>query len=351
MAKTVTKKKANLKKNGSAEKQSPVDRLRSLDEATWTRIETYAEQAERDIDDVVAEIMETAEEDYLQQYSEEQRPIWAMRIVASRITVEGLTSADAYQFLVLDVAPPKVIKTRNGPKTIANVYGIAAKYGEDGETGDPSFGEVAFWDEDADRSVDAKIGTAYDVKLGGNFKDGRFQLRGGPKTKWNNEIELEAEALDVLRDLYQVLDLADLEDHVASPGKKQPVLINGNVTFARSNKSAQGNAYGLITVWDESQEQDDRGVSVFCSPHQVQFGTGSSLWILGTVSPGKKNQDTGEQYAPSINALAIIPELIVPPSTPQTTQTRVEEADSIDDDEEAVDFGEFNASADSEEEE
>lgn len=319
----------------------PYQRFRDLDNATWERILAYSKEAERDLDDIVAEIMETAEADYLKQYTEAQRPLWAMRIVASKITVEGLTSADSFLLLVLDVEAPRAIKTKNGPKNIATIRGIAAKYNDKGEAGDASFAEVAFWEDEADKVNDAQVNQAYDIKLAGQYKDGRFQLKSTPKTNWQKKTELEVKPLDILKELYPKLDLADI--HEAAKQKK-PVLVCGQVTFSRSGKSAAGNAYGIITIYDESQRTDERGISVFVAPHHAVHGTGSRLWILGTVAPGKKNPETGEAYAPSMNALAIIPEFSIPVAF--TKQTTIEAA-KISDEEpvESVDFSSFKAKA------
>ena len=319
----------------------PYQRFRSLDEATWNRILAYSKEAERDIDDIVAEIQETCEEDFLKQYSEEQRPLWALRIVASRITVEGLTTADNYLLLVLDAEAPRAIQTKNGPKNIATVRGIAAKYDEKGEPGDASFAEVAFWEEAADKVNDAKVNEAYEIKLAGNYKDGRFQLKATPKTNWNKKTELDVKPLDLLKELYQKLDLADITE---AAKQKKPVLVCGQVTFSRTGKGPKGNAYGIVTIYDETQRTDERGISVFTTPQNAVHGTGSRLWILGTVAPGKKNPETGEAYAPSINALAIIPEFSIPVSF--SKQTTIEAAKIKDDDEpQAVDFTTFKKPA------
>ncbi len=320
-----------------AKPEDKYERFRKLDAPTWDRVLAYSEQAERDLDDIVAEIQETAEEDYLQQYPEDQRPLWALRIVASRITVEGLTTADNYLLLVLDVEAPRVIKTKNGPKNIATIRGIAAKYNEQNEAGDASFAEVAFWEDESDKVNDAVVGQAYDIKLGGSYKDGRFQLKSTPKTNWAKKTELDVKPLDILKELYPKLDLADIGE---AAKQKKPVLVCGQVTFSRSGKAASGNQYGIITIYDETQKLDERGISVFCSPQHAVHGTGSRLWILGTVAPGKKNPETGEAYAPSMNALAIIPEFSVPVAF--TKQTTIEAAKIRDDDEvQAVDFDSF----------
>lgn len=354
MANPTTTQKATAApapKNGLASKKTapaapanladPYARFAALDKPTWSRIVEYSKHAERDLDDIVAEIQETVEEDYLQQYPEDQRPLWALRVVASKITVEGLTTADAYLLLVLDVEAPRVIKTKNGPKNIATIRGIAAKYDDKGEAGDASFAEVAFWEEDSDKVNDAVVGQAYDVKLSGSYKDGRFQLKGTPKTNWQKKTELDVKPLDILKELYPKLDLADIGE---AAKQKKPVLVCGQVTFSRTGKSAGGNQYGIVTIYDETQKLDERGISVFCSPHQAVHGTGSRLWILGTVAPGKKNPDTGEAYAPSMNALAIIPEFSIPVAF--TKQTTIEAAKIKDDDEvETVDFSSFKKKA------
>ncbi len=316
-------------------------RFVDLDKATWSRIVEYSKQAERDLDDIVAEIQETAEATYLQQYPEENRPLWAMRIVASKITVEGLTSADAFLLLVLDVEAPTAVKTKNGVKNVATIRGIVSKYDEKGEAGDAAIAEVAFWEEEADKVNDAQIGQAYDVKLAGNYKDGRFQLKGTPKTNWNKKTELDVEPLSILQELYPKTDLADIAEAAT---KKRPILVNAQVTFSRSGKGASGKPYGLITIYDESQRVDERGISVFTSPQNAVHGTGSRLWILGTVSPGKKNPETGEAYAPSMNALAIIPEFSIPVAF--TKQTTIESKTIGEDDQpEAVDFTSFKKKA------
>lgn len=334
-------KKNGLSKKGTATAvatpSDPYERFRALDEATWNRIVNFSKEAERDLDDIVAEIQETVEEPYLAQYDEAHRPLWALRIVASRITVEGLTTADAYLLLVLEIEAPRLTKTKNGPKNVATVRGIAAKYDEKGEAGDASFAEVAFWEGESDKVNDATIGQAYDVKLGGAYKDGRLQLKATPKTNWTKKTELDVKPLEILKELYEKIDLADIGEAAKN---KKPVLVSAQVTFSRSGKSAGGNQYGIITIYDESQNLDERGISVFCSPQHIVHGIGSRLWILGTVAPGKKNPDTGENYAPSMNALAIIPEFSVPLAfSKQTTQ----EARSIKEDDavETVNFDDF----------
>ncbi len=338
---------ADQKKNGLAKKGAssapvtapadPYERFRALDEPTWNRIVTFAKEAERDLDDIVAEIQTWVENPALDKYKQDEKPLWALRVVASHITVESIVKSEMYCLLVLDIEAPKVIKTKNGPKNVATIRGIAAKYDEKGEADNASFAEIAFWEGDADKVNDAQIGQAYDIKLGGSYKDGRFQLKSTPKTNWSNKTELEVEPLEIIKELYSKIDLADIGE---AAKQKKPILISAQVTFARPGKSASGNNYGIITVYDESQSLDERGISVFCSPHHVVHGTGSRLWILGTVSPGKKNEETGEFYAPSMNALVIIPEFSVPLAFAKQT---AQESKSIkaDDQVESVDFSTF----------
>lgn len=316
----------------------PYQRYRDLNPTAWARITEYAKLAERDLDDIVAEIQETVEEDYLQKIPEAQRPRMAIGIVASRLTVEGLTTADNYLLLVLAVEQPRVIKTKNGPKNIATIRGIAAKYNDDGQPGDASFAEVAFWEDEADKVNDAVVSQAYDIKLAGQYKDGRFQLKGTPKTNWSKKTELEVEPLEILQQLYPKLDLADISE---AAKQKKPVLVHGHVTFSRSGKSQGGNSYGIITIYDDTQKVDERGISVFCGEKDAVHGTGSSLWILGTCSPGKKNPETGEMYNASMNALVIIPEFSVPVAfSKQTTKesSKINENDEV----ETVDFTAFS---------
>lgn len=338
--KAVTSVKPNGVKKPDAD-ADPYERFRTLDPQTWNRIVSFSKEAERELDDIVAEIHETAEADYLSQHPEKDRPLWALRIVASRITVEGLTSADQYLLLVLDFEQPQVVKTKNGPKNVATIRGIASKYDESGEAGEASFAEVAFWEEEADKVNDAEVGQAYDIKLAGSYKDGRFQLKSTPKTNWSRKTTLDAKPLDLLKELYEKVDLADI---VEAAKQKKPFLFNAQVTFSRSGKGASGKQYGLITIYDETQDVSERGISVFTSPHHAVYGTGSRLWILGTVAPGKKNPETGDNYAPSINALAIVPEFVIPMAF--SKQTTIEAKTIKDDDEaEAVDFSTFKKKA------
>lgn len=341
-APAVEQKTLAPKTNGVAtpKKVAPADpyqRYRDLNERSWSRIIEYAKQAERDLDDIVAEIQETVEEDYIQKLPENQRHRMALQVVASRITVEGLTQADNYLLLVLGVEAPRKITTKNGEKSLATIRGIAAKYTEGGEAGDASFAEVTFWEDEADKVNDAVMGQAYDIKLSGQYKDGRFQLKGTPKTNWSKKTELDVEPLDILKQLYSTLELADIGE---AAKQKKPVLVHGQVTFSRSGKSAKGGQYGIITIYDDSQKLDERGISVFCSPQDAVHGTGSSLWILGTCSPGKKNPETGEMYNASMNSLIIIPEFSVPVAfAKQTTQEarKINEDDQV----ETVDFEAF----------
>ncbi len=329
------------KKPATAAPATPADpyqRYRDANPTGWARVTEYAKLAERDLDDIVAEIQETVEEDYLQKIPEAQRLRTAIGVVSARLTVEGLTTADNYLLLVLAVEQPRTIKTKNGPKNIATIRGIAAKYNEAGEAGDASFAEVAFWEDEADKVNDAVVSQAYDIKLAGQYKDGRFQLKGTPKTNWQKKTELEVEPLDILKQLYPKLDLADIGE---AAKQKKPVLVHGQVTFSRSGKSQGGNQYGIITIFDDTQKLDERGISVFCNAQDAVHGTGSSLWILGTCSPGKKNPETGEMYNASMNALVIIPEFSVPVAF--SKQTTKEAAKIGDDDEvETVDFTAFS---------
>lgn len=316
---------------------SPYQRYHDANPTGWARITEYAKLAERDLDDIVAEVQETVEEDYLAKIPEAQRLRTAIGVVSARLTVEGLTTADNYLLLVLAVDPPSTRTTKNGPKQVANIRGIAAKYNEAGEAGDASFADVSFWEDVADRVNDAVIGQAYDVKLAGQYKDGRFQLKGTPKTNWSKKTELDVEPLEILKQLYPKLDLADIGE---AAKQKKPVLVHGQVTFSRSGKSQKGNQYGIITIFDDTQKLDERGISVFCGANDAVHGTGSSLWILGTCSPGKKNPETGEMYNASMNALVIIPEFSVPVAFSKAT---TKEAAKINDDDEVetVDFTAF----------
>jgi hypothetical protein len=323
--------------------------LEDLNRELWLRIAQRAKDAERDPDDVVSEIVETSEEPFMfkdekgreRGWTQERRLQQAMSIVASRLEVAALTRAEPYILFVQDVLPVRQFQTKNGMKKLGAIYGFASKINDKGETGPAQFAHVQFWDDDSDKVNDAKPDQAYQVRLGGSFKEGHLQLRGEAKTRWDKPVEVQIDALEILKASFRQVALADLEQYTAS---KVPVLVRGNVTFSRTGRSKTGKDFGILTIWDQSQKTGDRGVTVFVDPVQVRYGKGSDVWILGTPSKGGKNEETGEQYGPSLNSLVIISEFTVPLAVKPNTQESSNGA-VISKETPAVDFSDFGKEA------
>lgn len=326
--------------------------LEDLDREGWARIVSRAKDAERDLDDIAAEIVETSEEQMMykddrgnaRNWTQEQRLQKAMTIVTSRLVVAGATIPDRYILHVLEVLPPRSFQSARGLKKLGALYGIAAKVTVDEKTNTENiapaqFAHVQFWDDVADKVNDAQPGKTYDTKLNGSFKEGHLQLKGVPKTKWDKSIpDAAIDPLAILRASFREVALADLEQYAAS---KAPILVRGNVTFSRTGRAKTGKDYGLMTIWDKSQKEGERGITAFVDPVQVRYGLGSDLWVLATVSKGGKNAETGEQYQSGLNALAIISEFTVPPPANEKKAGPAADSKTIGTNEPAVDFAAF----------
>jgi hypothetical protein len=152
---------------------------------------------------------------------------------------------------VWEVAHRTVGIAKGNPRPVCFIYGQAVV--EDGDAVmEPAMFSMSLWDDDAALADDLVRGSWKAAVSCRNLDAEMLDLRPlTGLTAFNEEEYDHSPAEDVLRNLYDVTDIADLEDDISRTPRDYR-LVEATVSYAGVQTSRTGNQFGKVLLKDES---------------------------------------------------------------------------------------------------
>ena len=200
------------------------------------------------------------------------------------------------------------------PRPVCNIFGQAVMMDGDDEM-DAALFSMSLWDEDASVGDDVEVDGIYEVSVScRNLDAPSLDLKAlTGLTSFVEEEYAHADSVQLLKDTYDVVDIADLEDDL-SKGRNDYRLIEATVSYSGVQNSRAGNQFGKILLKDESTmtlEAIESGESLMlnalCSPDiALKFGKYSKILALITTK-------VQGEYGLSANIAVAVPVILVAP--------------------------------------
>ena len=210
------------------------------------------------------------------------------------------------------------------PRPVCNIFGQAVV--EDGDNQmDAGLFSMSLWDEDASIGDDVERDGHYSVSVScRNLDAATLDFRPLSGLSAFNEEDFEhQDPVQLLKDTYEVVPIADLEDDL-SRGRNDYRLIEATVSYSGVQNSRAGNQFGKILLKDEStmtldaiESGESLMLNALCSPDiATRFGKYSKILALITTK-------VQGEYGLSANIAVALPVILVAPveaSTPKATE-------------------------------
>jgi len=217
------------------------------------------------------------------------------------------------------------------PRPVCNIFGQAVV--EDGDDAmDAAMFSMSLWDDDAAIGDDVERDGIYEVSVScRNLDAPTLDLRPlSGLTTFHSEEYTHESAVDLLKDTYEVVDIADLEDDV-SRGRNDYRLIEATVSYAGVQNSRAGNQFGKLLLKDDSTmtlEAIESGESLMlnalCSTDiATRFGKYSKILALITTK-------VQGEYGLSGNIVVALPVILVAPIVAKVATVESKEDDAAD---------------------
>lgn len=215
------------------------------------------------------------------------------------------------------------------PRPVCNIFGQAQV--EDGdEVMDTAMFSMSLWDDDAAIGDDVERDGTYSVSVSCKNLDAPtldFRPLSG-LTMFHEEEYAHDSAIDLLKDTYDVMPIADLEDDV-SRGRNDYRLIEATVSYAGVQNSRAGNQFGKLLLKDDStmtldaiESGESLMLNALCSTDiATRFGKYSKILALITTK-------VQGEYGLSANIVVALPVILVAPieAKPATAETKEDDA-------------------------
>jgi large subunit ribosomal protein L21 len=217
------------------------------------------------------------------------------------------------------------------PRPVCNIFGQATV--EDGdEAMEPAMFSMSLWDEDAAIGDDVERDGIYSVSVScRNLDAPTLDLRPlSGLTAFHEEDFEHPSAVDLLKDTYEVMEIADLEDDV-SRGRNDYRLIEATVSYAGVQNSRAGNQFGKLLLKDEStmtldaiESGESLMLNALCSTDiATRFGKYSKILALITTK-------VQPEYGLSANIVVALPVILVAPVEATVAPKETKEDDAAD---------------------
>jgi hypothetical protein len=215
------------------------------------------------------------------------------------------------------------------PRPVCNIFGQAVV--EDGDdVMDNAMFSMSLWDEDASIGDDVERDGIYEVSVScRNLDAPTLDLRPLTGLTAFHEEEYEHQsALELLKDTYEVMPIADLEDDV-SRGRSDYRLIEATVSYAGVQNSRAGNQFGKLLLKDEStmtldaiESGESLMLNALCSTDiATRFGKYSKILALITTK-------VQGEYGLSANIVMALPVILVAPIEAKVAKVETKEDDA-----------------------
>ena len=215
------------------------------------------------------------------------------------------------------------------PRPVCNIFGQAQV--EDGdELMEAAMFSMSLWDEDAAIGDDVERDGVYSVSVSCKNLDAPtldFRPLSG-LTAFHEEDFAHDSAVDLLKDTYDVMPIAELEDDV-SRGRNDYRLIEATVSYAGVQNSRAGNQFGKLLLKDDStmtldaiESGESLMLNALCSTDiATRFGKYSKILALITTK-------VQGEYGLSANIVVALPVILVAPieAKPATAETKEDDA-------------------------
>lgn len=229
---------------------------------------------------------------------------------------------------IMEVRHSTVGAASGNPRPVCNIFGQAVVEDGDNEM-DAALFSMSLWDGDASIGDDIERDGTYSVNVSCKNLDAPvLDLRPlSGLTAFSEEEYDHADAVELLKDTYEVIPIADLEDDL-SRGRNDYRLIEATVSFAGVQNSRAGNQFGKMLLKDDStmtldaiESGESLMLNALCSPDIAsRFGRYSRILALITTK-------VQGEYGLSANIEVAIPVILVAPPAPTTATATQEKED------------------------
>lgn len=214
------------------------------------------------------------------------------------------------------------------PRPVCNIFGQAVVEDDD-DVMDTAMFSMSLWDEDAAIGDDVERDGIYEVSVSCKNLDKEvldFRPLSG-LTMFHEEEYKHSSSIELLKDTYEVVPIADLEDDL-SRGRNDYRLIEATVSYAGVQNSRAGNQFGKLLLKDEStmtldaiESGESLMLNALCSTDiATRFGKYSKILALITTK-------VQGEYGLSANITMALPVILVAPieAKPATAESNKED--------------------------
>ena len=229
---------------------------------------------------------------------------------------------------VFEVRHSVIGAASGNPRPVANLFGQAIVEA-DGDEMEPALFAMSLWDEDAAVADDVERDGTYSVSVSCRNLDAPVldlrPLTG--LTSFADEKYSHGEPIELIKDTYEVVDIADLEDDL-SRGRTDYRLIECTVSYAGVQNSRAGNQFGKMLLKDDStmtldaiESGESLMLNALCSTDiATRFGRYSRILALITTK-------VQGEYGLSANIEVAIPVILVAPPQAEAPASAGEKED------------------------